>query len=96
MRAGFGSLGPVGLPLKVYADPEITRLYNFSAANQTINTCQYQSGPDFISEKIIDVRNAEAVTSVLTAAGRYIQPGIEAGLFLSWEPKIRSHGSLLS
>ncbi|MBP1762077.1 MAG: prolyl-tRNA synthetase, partial [Firmicutes bacterium] len=33
--AGFGSLGPVGLNIKIYADPEITRLQNFSAgANQ--------------------------------------------------------------
>lgn len=60
--AGFGSLGPVGLTVKVYADPEITRLHNFSAgANQDdYHYLNINMGRDFVPEKIIDIRNAEA------------------------------------
>jgi len=80
--AGFGSLGPVGLPLKVYADPEITRLYNFSAgANQDdYHLVNINLGRDFVPEEIIDVRNAEA-GDICPHCGGTLQStrGIEAG-----------------
>ncbi len=80
--AGFGSLGPVGLNLKVYADAEVTQLYNFSAgANQDdYHLVNINLGRDFIPEKIIDVRNAEAGDNCPHCAGKLQSTrGIEVG-----------------
>jgi len=80
--AGFGSLGPVGLNLKIYADPEITRLQNFSAgANQDdYHILNINLGRDFVPEKIIDIRNAQA-GDLCPHCGGTLQStrGIEAG-----------------
>ena len=80
--AGFGSLGPVGLDMKIYADLEITRLPNFSAgANQDdYHLININMGRDFIPEKIIDIRNAEAGDICPHCAGTLQSTrGIEAG-----------------
>ncbi|MDD2585218.1 MAG: proline--tRNA ligase [Syntrophomonadaceae bacterium] len=60
--AGFGSLGPVGLDVKVYADLEIEKMQNFACgANE--NDYHYKNvnlGRDFVPESIVDIRNAVA------------------------------------
>ncbi|MGI5921730.1 MAG: proline--tRNA ligase [Syntrophomonadaceae bacterium] len=60
--AGFGSLGPVGLNLKVYVDQEVTRMKNFTCgANQ--DDYHYKNvniGRDFVPEAVVDVRSATA------------------------------------
>ncbi len=61
-RAGFGSLGPVGLNIKVYADLEVTKMYNFACgANENdYHYINVNLGRDFVPEKILDLRNAVA------------------------------------
>ncbi|NLJ72596.1 MAG: proline--tRNA ligase [Syntrophomonadaceae bacterium] len=57
--ASFGSLGPVGLNLKVYADTEVTAMYNF-ACGANVDDYHYINvnvGRDFVPEKILDLRN---------------------------------------
>lgn len=58
--AGFGSLGPVGLNLKVYVDIEVAQMSNFACgANE--NDYHYKNvnmGRDFVPEAIVDIRNA--------------------------------------
>lgn len=58
--AGFGSLGPVGLNLKVYADLEVSKLYNFAcgANEDDYHYLNVNLGRDFLPEKILDLRNA--------------------------------------
>ncbi len=58
--AGFGSLGPVGLNLKVYADLEVAVLYNFAcgANEDDYHYLNVNLGRDFLPEKILDLRNA--------------------------------------
>lgn len=57
--AGFGSLGPVGLNLKVYADTEVTTMYNFAcgANEDDYHYINVNLGRDFVPEKILDLRN---------------------------------------
>jgi prolyl-tRNA synthetase len=81
-QAGFGSLGPVGLKVKIYADLEITQLQNFSAgANQDdYHYINVNMGRDFIPKKIIDIRSAEAGDKCPHCGGTLqATRGIEAG-----------------
>jgi prolyl-tRNA synthetase len=81
-QAGFGSLGPVGLKVKIYADLEITQLQNFSAgANQDdYHYININMGRDFVPEKIIDIRSAEAGDKCPHCDGTLqATRGIEAG-----------------
>jgi prolyl-tRNA synthetase len=81
-QAGFGSLGPVGLKVKIYADLEITQLQNFSAgANQDdYHYINVNMGRDFVPEKIIDIRSAEAGDKCPHCGGTLqATRGIEAG-----------------
>ncbi|MEN6462782.1 MAG: proline--tRNA ligase [Syntrophomonas sp.] len=58
--AGFGSLGPVGLNIKVYVDQEVTRMRNFTcgANEDDYHFVNVNIGRDFIPEAVIDVRSA--------------------------------------
>lgn len=58
--AGFGSLGPVGLNIKVYADQEVTRMRNFTcgANEDDYHFVNVNIGRDFVPEAVIDVRSA--------------------------------------
>ncbi len=60
--AGFGSLGPVGLNIKIYADLEVQQLQNFTcgANADDYHFTNVNLGRDFVPEKIIDIRSAEA------------------------------------
>ncbi len=60
--AGFGSLGPVGLNVKIYADLEVANMSNFtSGANEDdYHYTNVNLGRDFIPEQIADLRNAVA------------------------------------
>jgi prolyl-tRNA synthetase len=57
--AGFGSLGPVGLKVKIFADLEIARMQNFScgANEDNYHLSNVNMGRDFIPEAVIDLRN---------------------------------------
>jgi prolyl-tRNA synthetase len=58
--AGFGSLGPVGLKTKIYADLEVAHMRNFSCGANEDN-CHFVNvniGRDFVPEAFIDLRNA--------------------------------------
>jgi prolyl-tRNA synthetase len=58
--AGFGSLGPVGLPVKVYADLEVSFMKNFAcgANEDNYHFINVNVNRDFLPEAYIDVRNA--------------------------------------
>jgi len=60
--AGFGSLGPIGLNLKIYADLEVAQIQNFTcgANEDNYHYSNVNLGRDFVPEKLIDLRNAEA------------------------------------
>ncbi|MGR6836119.1 proline--tRNA ligase [Syntrophomonas erecta] len=60
--AGFGSLGPVGLDVPIYADLEVAVLRNFTCgANQDdYHFCNVNPGRDFVPEAYVDIRNAVA------------------------------------
>lgn len=60
--AGFGSLGPIGLNVKVYADLEVSKMYNFAcgANEDDYHYTNVNLGRDFVPEKIFDLRNAVA------------------------------------
>lgn len=60
--AGFGSLGPVGLDVPIYADLEVAVLRNFTCgANQDdYHLCNVNPGRDFVPEAYVDIRNAVA------------------------------------
>ncbi|HZK42793.1 MAG TPA: proline--tRNA ligase [Syntrophomonadaceae bacterium] len=60
--AGFGSLGPVGLNVKVYADLELTNMYNFTcgANEDDYHYINVNLGRDFVPDEIVDLRNAVA------------------------------------
>ncbi len=60
--AGFGSLGPVGLDVKIYADLEVTNMSNFTcgANEDDYHYTNVNLGRDFVPEKIVDLRNAVA------------------------------------
>lgn len=58
--AGFGSLGPVGMDIKVYADLELAGMRNFiCGANQDdYHFINVNPGRDFVPEDYVDIRNA--------------------------------------
>lgn len=58
--AGFGSLGPVGLNVPVYADLEVRVMRNFSCgANQDdYHLINVNPGRDFLPEDYVDLRSA--------------------------------------
>jgi prolyl-tRNA synthetase len=58
--AGFGSLGPVGLNIKVYVDQEVTQMKNFTcgANEDDYHYTNVNIGRDFVPEAVIDVRSA--------------------------------------
>jgi len=59
--AGFGSLGPVGMNLKVYADLEVRGMTNFvcGANEDDYHYINVNPGRDFQPEAFCDLRNAE-------------------------------------
>jgi len=60
--AGFGSLGPVGMNIKIYADLEVVAMKNFTCG-ANIDDYHYKNvnlGRDFVPEAILDIRNAVA------------------------------------
>ncbi|MDD4803149.1 MAG: proline--tRNA ligase [Syntrophomonas sp.] len=80
--AGFGSLGPVGLRLKIYADLEVAQMQNFScgANEDDYHFCNVNMGRDFTAEAIIDLRNAEAGDPCpICSSGLQTIRGIEVG-----------------
>jgi len=58
--AGFGSLGPVGMDIKIYADQEIAGLRNFTcgANEDDYHYINVNPGRDFLPEDYVDIRNA--------------------------------------
>lgn len=60
--AGFGSLGPVNMDVKIYVDLEVEHMKNFACgANQDdYHYINVNMGRDFIPEAIVDIRNAVA------------------------------------
>ncbi|MDD3268143.1 MAG: proline--tRNA ligase [Syntrophomonadaceae bacterium] len=58
--AGFGSLGPVGMKVKIYLDLEVSQMKNFACgANEDhYHYLNVNLGRDFVPEKIIDIRAA--------------------------------------
>lgn len=80
--AGFGSLGPVGLKLKIYADLEIAVLQNFScgANEDNYHFSNVNMGRDFMPEAVTDLRNAvEADPCIVCGASLQSIRGIEVG-----------------
>lgn len=81
-QAGFGSLGPVGLDVKIYADLEIEQIQNFTcgANEDDYHFTNVNLGRDFVPERIVDLRNAEAGDTCPACGGnlRTIR-GIEVG-----------------
>jgi len=61
MGAGFGSLGPVGMNMKVYADLEVQSMNNFvcGANEDDYHYINVNPGRDFQPEAFCDLRNAE-------------------------------------
>lgn len=60
--AGFGSLGPVGMNVKIYADLEVVAMKNFTcgANEDDYHFTNVNLGRDFVPEAILDIRNAVA------------------------------------
>lgn len=60
--ASFGSLGPVGLNLKVYADLEVPNMFNFACGTNEddYHYTNVNIGRDFVPEKVLDLRNVVA------------------------------------
>lgn len=60
--AGFGSLGPVGMDVKIYADLEVAAMKNFAcgANEDDYHFKNVNLGRDFVPEAILDIRNAVA------------------------------------
>jgi len=58
--AGFGSLGPVGMNLKIYADLEVRMMRNFTcgANEDDYHLMNVNIGRDFVPEAVVDIRNA--------------------------------------
>lgn len=58
--AGFGSLGPVGLNIKVYADLEVAGMRNLTcgANEDDYHFINVNPGRDFVPEDYVDIRNA--------------------------------------
>ncbi len=80
--AGFGSLGPVGLNTKIYADLELTQMQNFScgANEDNYHFSNVNMGRDFIPEAVVDLRNAvEGDLCPVCSASLHSIRGIEVG-----------------
>ncbi len=80
--AGFGSLGPVGLKIKIYADLEIEAMQNFTCgANQDdYHYINVNPGRDFLPERYVDIRNAvEGDICPLCGGTLHAIRGIEVG-----------------
>lgn len=80
--AGFGSLGPVGMNVKIYADLEVAGMNNFTCgANE--NDYHYKNvnlGRDFVPEAMLDIRNAVASDPCPVCNGQLnMVRGIEVG-----------------
>ncbi|HHW61053.1 MAG TPA: proline--tRNA ligase [Syntrophomonadaceae bacterium] len=60
--AGFGSLGPVGLPVPIYADLEVARMRNFAcgANEDDYHYINVNPGRDFTPAAVLDLREAAA------------------------------------
>jgi len=58
--AGVGSLGPVGMDLKVYVDLEVPAMKNFTcgANEDDYHFMNVNMGRDFVPEGVVDIRNA--------------------------------------
>jgi len=80
--AGFGSLGPVGMNVKIYADLEVANMSNFAcgANEDDYHLKNVNMGRDFVPEAIIDLRNAVAgdPCPVCTGSLKTVR-GIEVG-----------------
>ncbi|MFA7147324.1 MAG: proline--tRNA ligase [Syntrophomonadaceae bacterium] len=61
-HAGFGSLGPVGMNVKIYADLEVAAMKNFAcgANEDDYHFSNVNLSRDFVPEAILDIRNAVA------------------------------------
>jgi len=80
--ASFGSLGPVGMDVKVFADLEIKQMKNFACgANQDdYHYINVNVGRDFIPEMYVDLRNAVAGDRCPLCSGKLQKArGIEVG-----------------
>ncbi|MDD2510025.1 MAG: proline--tRNA ligase [Syntrophomonas sp.] len=80
--AGFGSLGPVGMPLKSYVDLEVSQMKNFAcgANEDDYHFINVNLGRDFTPAGINDIRNAVAGDSCpVCSAPLYSMRGIEVG-----------------
>jgi len=80
--AGFGSLGPVNIGVKVYADLEVEHMCNFACgANQDdYHYINVNIGRDFVPEAIVDIRNATAGDPCPVCDGQLqVVRGIEVG-----------------
>ncbi|MDO4539987.1 MAG: proline--tRNA ligase [Syntrophomonadaceae bacterium] len=60
VAAGFGSLGAVGLPVKIYADQEVMRMKNMAcgANEDDYHFINVNVGRDFTPHQVVDVRDA--------------------------------------
>lgn len=80
--AGFGSLGPVGLDIKIYADLELNAMRNFAcgANEDNYHYTNVNMGRDFVPEAIVDIREAIA-GDICPVCGGILQSirGIEVG-----------------
>jgi prolyl-tRNA synthetase len=80
--AGFGSLGPVNLNVKIYADLEVEKMRNFAcgANEDEYHLINVNMGRDFVPEKIVDIRNAQAGDPCPSGDGKLkMVRGIEVG-----------------
>lgn len=80
--AGFGSLGPVGLKTKIYADLEIETMQNITCgANQDdYHYTNVNPGRDFLPERYMDIRSAvEGDICPLCGGTLHAIRGIEVG-----------------
>lgn len=80
--ASFGSLGPVGMEVKVLVDLEVGKLRNFSCG-ANVDDYHYRNvnlGRDFVPEAIVDLRNAVEGDECPVCAGNLKSiRGIEVG-----------------
>ncbi len=80
--AGFGSLGPVGLKVKIYLDLEVSQMKNFAcgANEDNYHYLNVNMGRDFTPDKIIDIRSAVVGDPCPLCEGRLLSVrGIEVG-----------------
>lgn len=80
--AGFGSLGPVGMSVKIYADLELATMKNFAcgANEDDYHYINVNFGRDFSAEAVIDIRNAVEGDNCPNCDGKLRSiRGIEAG-----------------